>query len=169
MLPHLAGRYAEPGQEAEYERRGMLDAVAHVLSTLRPREAETLRLRFGLDDVGDGLTLREIGEIYERTPENVRQWEARSLRKLRHPSRANRLRCFHDADPDSHLRADRVRFQREREDAEKTKADARRAHFKAWWVYDVSRRCFRHRKDVGLPLPGEFGYDNPLDSPYAPV
>jgi RNA polymerase primary sigma factor len=64
-----------------------------MLGTLLPKEADILRLRFGLDD-DDGRTLEEIGQILGVTRERIRQIEAKALRKLRHPSRAERLRTF---------------------------------------------------------------------------
>ncbi len=64
-----------------------------VLSTLTEREKKVLRLRFG---VGDGYprTLEEVGSIFKVTRERVRQIEAKALRKLRHPTRARRLKHF---------------------------------------------------------------------------
>ncbi len=64
-----------------------------VLDTLTEREAQVLRLRFG---VGDGCprTLEEVGAIFHVTRERVRQIEAKALRKLRHPTRSRRLRAF---------------------------------------------------------------------------
>jgi RNA polymerase primary sigma factor len=64
-----------------------------MLGTLLPKEADILRLRFGLDD-DDDRTLEEIGQILGVTRERIRQIEAKALRKLRHPSRAERLRTF---------------------------------------------------------------------------
>ena len=58
-----------------------------VLSTLTPREAQVLKLRFGLDD-GRQRTLEEVGKEFEVTRERIRQIEAKALRKLRHPSRS---------------------------------------------------------------------------------
>ena len=68
-------------------------ALNDLLSTLSPREEKILRLRFGLDD-GIARTLEEIGKEYNITRERVRQIEAKSLRKLRHPSRSKKLRDF---------------------------------------------------------------------------
>jgi RNA polymerase primary sigma factor len=66
------------------------EAIVRVLSTLKPKEAQILRLRFGIG-VPDSLTLDEIGQRYEVTRERIRQIEAKALRKLRHPSRADAL------------------------------------------------------------------------------
>ena len=64
-----------------------------VLSTLTPREAQVLKLRFGLDD-GRQRTLEEVGKEFEVTRERIRQIEAKALRKLRHPSRSKKLKDF---------------------------------------------------------------------------
>ena len=65
--------------------------VNEVLSTLTPREAEVLRLRFGLKD-GTPQTLEEVGKAFNVTRERIRQIEAKALRKLRHPSRSKHLK-----------------------------------------------------------------------------
>jgi RNA polymerase primary sigma factor len=67
--------------------------IAKVLGTLKEREAEVLRLRFGLVD-GSPHTLEEVGNIYKVTRERVRQIEAKALRKLMHPSRSRELRNY---------------------------------------------------------------------------
>ena len=64
-----------------------------VLNTLTPREAQVLRLRFGLDD-GQTRTLEEVGKQFNITRERIRQIEAKALRKIRHPSRSKRLKDF---------------------------------------------------------------------------
>jgi len=71
------------------------EQIEKVLHTLKEREAEVLRLRFG---VGDGVphTLEEVGKIFKVTRERVRQIEAKALRKLRHPARAKNLKGFLD-------------------------------------------------------------------------
>ena len=61
-----------------------------VLNTLTPREAQVLRLRFGLED-GQARTLEEVGRLFNVTRERIRQIEAKALRKLRHPSRMKSL------------------------------------------------------------------------------
>ena len=66
-----------------------------VLSTLTEREEKVLRLRFGIGD-GYPRTLEEVGQIFSVTRERVRQIEAKALRKLRHPTRARRLKNFLD-------------------------------------------------------------------------
>ncbi len=65
--------------------------VNEVLETLTPREAEVLRLRFGLKD-GTPHTLEEVGKEFNVTRERIRQIEAKALRKLRHPSRSKHLK-----------------------------------------------------------------------------
>lgn len=69
------------------------DAVASVLSTLSPREAQVIRLRFGLDD-DQPKTLKEVGEIIGINGERTKQIESKALSKLRHPSRSDQLRDF---------------------------------------------------------------------------
>ncbi|MBE7012800.1 MAG: RNA polymerase sigma factor RpoD [Ruminococcaceae bacterium] len=69
------------------------EQLMDVLSSLTPREAKVLRLRFGLDD-GRAKTLEEVGREFKVTRERIRQIEAKALRKLRHPSRSKRLKDF---------------------------------------------------------------------------
>ncbi len=69
------------------------EQFANVLSTLTPREARVLRLRFGLDN-GQMRTLEEVGKEFNVTRERIRQIEAKALRKLRHPSRSKKLKDF---------------------------------------------------------------------------
>ena len=66
-----------------------------VLATLTPREEQILRLRFGIGERSDH-TLEEVGTRFAVTRERIRQIEAKALRKLRHPTRARRLRAFAD-------------------------------------------------------------------------
>ena len=67
--------------------------IAHVLHTLTFREEKIVRIRFGLED-GSEHTLEEVGELFAVTRERIRQIEAKALRKLRHPSRSNKLKSF---------------------------------------------------------------------------
>ena len=66
-----------------------------ILSTLTPREEKVLRMRFGIGERSDH-TLEEVGRDFSVTRERIRQIEAKALRKLRHPSRAKKLRSFLD-------------------------------------------------------------------------
>ncbi len=69
------------------------EQMESVLDTLTEREAQVLRLRFGIGD-GYPRTLEEVGALFNVTRERVRQIEAKALRKLRHPTRSRRLRTF---------------------------------------------------------------------------
>ena len=71
------------------------EALNSVLSTLTPREAKVLTLRFGLED-GHPRTLEDVGLEFNVTRERIRQIEAKALRKLRHPQRSKKLRDFLD-------------------------------------------------------------------------
>ena len=78
----------------EYTENEILkEEIDDVLQSLQPREQEVLRLRFGLKD-GTCHTLEEVGKKFNVTRERIRQIEAKALRKLRHPSRAKKLRDF---------------------------------------------------------------------------
>lgn len=72
------------------------DHIKEVLSTLSPREAKVLEYRFGLED-GKQRTLEEVGKEFGVTRERIRQIEAKSIRKLRHPTRAKKLRDYLEA------------------------------------------------------------------------
>ena len=69
------------------------DQTSRVLASLTPREEKVLRMRFGIGEKSDH-TLEEVGQDFNVTRERIRQIEAKALRKLRHPSRAKRLRGF---------------------------------------------------------------------------
>ncbi|MCR4953148.1 MAG: RNA polymerase sigma factor RpoD [Treponema sp.] len=69
------------------------EQLRSVLGTLPPREQEVLKMRFGLED-GYSLTLEEVGLYFDVTRERIRQIEAKALRRLRHPRRANGLRDY---------------------------------------------------------------------------
>jgi RNA polymerase primary sigma factor len=71
------------------------ERTAHVLRTLSPREEKIIRMRFGMDD-GSEHTLEEVGQSFDVTRERIRQIEAKALRKLRHPSRSEKLRSLLD-------------------------------------------------------------------------
>ena len=72
---------------------GMQDIVKDVLDSLTPREAKVLRMRFGIEMTTDH-TLEEVGKQFDVTRERIRQIEAKALRKLRHPSRSEKLKSF---------------------------------------------------------------------------
>ena len=76
---------------------GLRESTREVLSTLTPREAKVLRMRFGIDMPTDH-TLEEVGKQFDVTRERIRQIEAKALRKLRHPNRSEQLRSFLDLD-----------------------------------------------------------------------
>ena len=76
---------------------GLSDSTREILSSLTPREAKVLRMRFGID-MNTDHTLEEVGKQFDVTRERIRQIEAKALRKLRHPSRAHNLKSFLDND-----------------------------------------------------------------------
>ena len=80
--PHVSAAYSMLKEQLE-----------EVMSTLTPREAKVLKLRFGLED-GKTRTLEEVGREFQVTRERIRQIEAKALRKLRHPSRSKRLKDY---------------------------------------------------------------------------
>ena len=82
-----------PADAATYA--SLRDVTKEVLDTLTPREAKVLRMRFGIEMSTDH-TLEEVGKQFDVTRERIRQIEAKALRKLRHPSRSERLKSFLD-------------------------------------------------------------------------
>ena len=74
----------------------LAEQTRRVLSTLTPREEKVLRMRFGIGEESDH-TLEEVGQDFNVTRERIRQIEAKALRKLRHPSRSNKLKTFVDS------------------------------------------------------------------------
>ena len=74
---------------------GLRDVVKDILDGLTPREAKVLRMRFGIEMAMDH-TLEEVGKQFDVTRERIRQIEAKALRKLKHPSRSDKLRSFID-------------------------------------------------------------------------
>ncbi len=74
---------------------GLRDVVKEILDGLTPREAKVLRMRFGIEMSTDH-TLEEVGKQFDVTRERIRQIEAKALRKLKHPSRSDKLRSFID-------------------------------------------------------------------------
>ncbi len=76
---------------------GLCESTQNVLSGLTAREAKVLRMRFGIN-MNTDHTLEEVGKQFDVTRERIRQIEAKALRKLRHPSRSEQLRCFLEGD-----------------------------------------------------------------------
>ena len=74
---------------------GLGETTHEVLSSLTPREAKVLRMRFGID-MNTDHTLEEVGKQFDVTRERIRQIEAKALRKLRHPTRSEHLRSYLD-------------------------------------------------------------------------
>ena len=82
---------SSPELSANFEL--LREQLQEVLGTLNPREQKVLEMRFGLKD-GRNRTLEEVGKQFGVTRERIRQIEAKALRKLRHPSRAKKLRDY---------------------------------------------------------------------------
>ncbi len=82
-----------PNDAAMYS--SLRDVTKDVLDSLTPREAKVLRMRFGIE-MNTDHTLEEVGKQFDVTRERIRQIEAKALRKLRHPSRSERLKSFID-------------------------------------------------------------------------
>ncbi len=82
-----------PANTAAY--RLLNEQISSVLSTLPAREQKVIRMRFGLDD-GYSHTLEEVGYVFKVTRERIRQIEAKALRRLRHPTRARKLKDYLD-------------------------------------------------------------------------
>ena len=78
---------------------GLREAMGDILQTLTPREAKVLRMRFGIS-MNTDHTLEEVGKQFDVTRERIRQIEAKALRKLRHPSRAEKLFSFMEENPE---------------------------------------------------------------------
>ena len=76
---------------------GLAEATQNMLAGLTSREAKVLRMRFGID-MNTDHTLEEVGKQFDVTRERIRQIEAKALRKLRHPSRSDKLRSFLDGE-----------------------------------------------------------------------
>ena len=83
-----------PGPADATSNALLAEALSEILNTLTDREADVLRLRFGMYD-GKTHTLEEVGQIFGVTRERIRQIENKAIRKLRHPSRAKKIRDFY--------------------------------------------------------------------------
>ena len=77
------------------ENEGLTAAIDEVLKTLTPREAKVLMMRFGIR-MNTDHTLEEVGKQFNVTRERIRQIEAKALRKMRHPSRVEKIKSFQD-------------------------------------------------------------------------
>ncbi|MGN6737945.1 RNA polymerase sigma factor RpoD [Neisseria sp. P0022.S007] len=84
-----------PAEAAMYT--SLHEVTKEILESLTPREAKVLRMRFGID-MNTDHTLEEVGKQFDVTRERIRQIEAKALRKLRHPTRSDRLRSFLDSE-----------------------------------------------------------------------
>jgi RNA polymerase primary sigma factor len=84
-----------PVEAAVYD--SLRNVTADILDSLTPREAKVLRMRFGIEMSTDH-TLEEVGKQFDVTRERIRQIEAKALRKLRHPSRSEKLKSFLDGE-----------------------------------------------------------------------
>jgi len=89
------GNTLAPAEAALHD--SMRDVVKDVLDSLTPREAKVLRMRFGVEMSTDH-TLEEVGKQFDVTRERIRQIEAKALRKMRHPSRSDKLKTFLEED-----------------------------------------------------------------------
>ena len=74
-------------------KTGLKESTVSILESLTPREAKVLRMRFGIH-MNTDHTLEEVGKQFDVTRERIRQIEAKALRKLRHPSRSEKLKSF---------------------------------------------------------------------------
>ena len=84
-----------PAEAAMYT--GLREITKDILDGLTPREAKVLRMRFGIE-MNTDHTLEEVGKQFDVTRERIRQIEAKALRKLRHPTRSDKLRSFLDSE-----------------------------------------------------------------------
>ena len=92
-LEHFVSDVNQPNLYDKVSRELLKDALNKVLNTLSPREKKVLIMRFGLED-GKPRTLEEVGKEFKVTRERIRQIEVKAIRKLKHPSRARKLRDF---------------------------------------------------------------------------
>ena len=83
-----------PGPADATSNALLAEALSEILGTLTDREADVLRMRFGMFD-GRTHTLEEVGQIFGVTRERIRQIENKAIRKLRHPSRAKKIKDFY--------------------------------------------------------------------------
>jgi RNA polymerase primary sigma factor len=96
---HLADFIEDKGTSTPQDSALYRDLTEHlntVLSTLTSREERVVRMRFGVGEKYDH-TLEEVGQVFDVTRERIRQIEAKALKKLKHPTRARKLKCFVEA------------------------------------------------------------------------
>jgi len=92
-LEQFVADQSQPSLYDKVSRELLKDALQKVLETLSPRERKVLIMRFGLED-GKPKTLEEVGKEFKVTRERIRQIEAKAIRKLKHPTRARKLKDF---------------------------------------------------------------------------
>jgi RNA polymerase primary sigma factor len=92
-LEQFVADQTQPSLYDKVSKELLKDAVGEVLDTLSPRERKVLLMRFGLED-GKPKTLEEVGKEFKVTRERIRQIEAKAIRKLKHPTRARKLKDF---------------------------------------------------------------------------
>ena len=93
---HLGDFIEDPNVQSPIDAatmEGLREATRRILAGLTPREAKVLRMRFGIE-MNTDHTLEEVGKQFDVTRERIRQIEAKALRKLRQPSRAEQLKSF---------------------------------------------------------------------------
>ncbi len=94
-LEQFVSDQSQPTLYDKVSKELLKEAMNRVLETLSPREKRVLIMRFGLDD-GKPKTLEEVGKEFKVTRERIRQIEAKAIRKLKHPTRARKLKDFLD-------------------------------------------------------------------------
>ena len=94
-IPMMEGEHVDPIEELY--KKELIAGVQEVLETLTPRAIKVLQMRFGIGMTQD-YTLEEVGVVFDLSRERIRQIEAKALRKLRHPSRSERLSSFLDTE-----------------------------------------------------------------------
>ena len=95
---HLGDFIEDKNVEAPEEAAlgsGLTGATSDILDSLTEREAKVIRMRFGIG-MNNDHTLEEVGKQFDVTRERIRQIEAKALRKMRHPTRSERLRSYLD-------------------------------------------------------------------------
>ncbi|MGD9153244.1 MAG: RNA polymerase sigma factor RpoD [Gammaproteobacteria bacterium] len=102
---------------------GLCEAIRKVLDSLTPREAKVLRMRFGID-MNTDHTLEEVGKQFDVTRERIRQIEAKALRKLRHPSRSERMQSFLDEYTDNKHSTTALYEKKHQQNADKKSKDS---------------------------------------------